>query len=153
VADALPPFTDRSVFRVLSTPRSFRQPLAALVLALDGLAAWLLSATLFLMSSSVAAIEGRTGNPNSSLAWWALAFFVVGIAAFVAAWLAVRRGNRGRSLGVLVAGVAALAAAAAIWSIVVASPLDVGTLAVAIGILLAQVAAGWALLSSRPAQP
>ena len=120
--------------------RSFSLLLAALILAIDGVVAWLLAAVSFVMSLSVAAVEGRTGDPNAHLVPLALALFGFGIVAFVAAWCVVRGVRSGRVLGMPVAGAAAVAGAALIWSGITESPLNSGVLGLGLAVLLAQLA-------------
>jgi hypothetical protein len=89
---------------------------AALVLAVDGLGALALGLTSFLFANfSMAAVEGRTGNPNAGLGSLALVFAVVGLACLVAAWRIARGSRSTRFLGAaLVAIVAAVVALTAV---------------------------------------
>jgi hypothetical protein len=137
---------------VPTTSRSLYQPLAALVLALDGVAALVLSGTSLLFMNSVAAIEGQTGNPNAHLVWWALGFLVLAVAAFVAAWRAARRARSGRWLGMLVAGASAVLAGSVLWSIATTSPIEMRGLAVVAAVLLAQVLVLFTLVNGRPVE-
>jgi hypothetical protein len=137
---------------VPTSSRSLFLPLAALVLALDGLAALVLSGTSLLFMNAVAAIEGQTGNPNAHLGWWALGFLVVAVAAFVAAWRAARRARSGRWLGMLVAGATTVMAGSALWAMATASPIDLRGLAVMGAVLLAQVLVLAALAAWAPVE-
>jgi hypothetical protein len=112
---------------------------AALVLALDGIAALALSATSMLFRTSVAAVEGRTGNPNDHLGWWAIGFLVLAVAAFVAAWRAAHHARTGRWLGMLVAGVGTVVAASVLWALATEATVDLGGLVLAALVLVAQV--------------
>ncbi len=138
--------------------RSFSPLLAALILAVDGVGAWFLALVSFVMSLSVAAVEGRTGDPNAHLAPLALAFFGFGIVAIVAAWCVVRGVRSGRVLGMPVAGAAAVAGAALIWSGITENPLNSGVVGLGVVVLLAQlgvarVLASWHLPSPVTRHP
>lgn len=136
-----------------TTSRSFWLSLTALVLAFDGLAALLLSgASLLFMNLSVAAIEGRSGNPNSQLIWWVVGLFVLAVVAFVAAWQAARRIRTGRVLGTLVAAAVAIAAGWGLLAIVGAPPLDLGGVALGAAVLMAQVLVLVTLFNWKPAE-
>jgi hypothetical protein len=134
------------------TSRSLLPALAALVLVLDGLAALVLSGTSLLFMNSVAAIEGRTGNPNAHLGWWAVGFLILALAAFIAAWRTARRARSGRWVGMLVAGVTALLAGSVMWGIATASPIELGGLVAAAAVVLAQVLVLFTLVNWRPAE-
>lgn len=92
------------------------QLIAALVLLLDGLAALAFAAISLAFTMAPAAVEGRTGNPNAHLAWYALGMATFGVAALVASWRTARgrRGARllGAAVALIVAGLSAWVAAA-----------------------------------------
>jgi hypothetical protein len=136
-----------------ATSRSWRPALAGLVLALDGVGAWLLSLVALLLSTSVSAVQGRTGNSNDHLVGWALGLFALGLVAFFAAWRTRRGTGVGHTLGFAVAIAVAVAAGAASWAGLTARPMDAGTAAVAVAVLLMQVAVPSALNASRPSRP
>ena len=133
-----------------ASSRSPFLPLAAVVLVLDGLVAFLLGGVALLMSTAVAAIQGQTGDPNGHLAWWALGLFLVGAVAFVAAWRTARGGGA-RMVGALITGMGALIAAYAAWSSAASGPFDSRAIAVSAAIFLAQVAATLVLGTHRSA--
>lgn len=92
------------------------QLIAALVLLLDGLAALAFAAVSLAFTMAPAAVEGRTGNPNAHLAWYALGLAAFGVAALIASWR-IARGRRGARLpgaaaALVVAGLSAWVATA-----------------------------------------
>lgn len=97
-------------------PRRSWQLIAALVLLLNGVAALAFAAVSLVFTTAAAAVEGRTGNPNAHLAWYALGLAAFGVAALVASWR-IGRGRRGArlpgaALALVVTGLAAWVAVA-----------------------------------------